>query len=158
MNTKGEACLLIELVVSSLVVIGPFSNRPQEDLFREFPLKFLVVSLIADCQLASLDVLILDVVDIEVLLALVRVDWVQLEEVLPTNSTPKPVQASQQHQHHSCGKYRNNISTPIALQITNTHLITLSDRHSHTLYLVGWRREKSGSCCRNAEQARWTAT
>lgn len=85
MNTKREACLLIELVVSSLVIIGPFSNRSQEDLFREFLLKLLVASLIVDCQLSSLDVLILDVVDIEVLLALIGVDRVQLEEVLPAD-------------------------------------------------------------------------
>lgn len=111
MNTQGEACLLIELVVSSLIIVSPFSNWSQEDLFREFFLKSLVASLIVDYQLSSLDVLILDVVDIEVLLALIRVDRVKLEEVLPTNSTPKSVEPSQQHQHHSCGKYRNNIST-----------------------------------------------
>ena len=86
--------------------------------------------------------LILDVVDIKVLLALVRVDRVQLEEVLPTNSTTESIQPSQQYQHHSCGKYRNNISTPSHSQIPiSTLLHEVTATPTYYICLDGEKRD-----------------
>lgn len=90
MDAQGEASLLIQLVIPSLVVIGLLSDGSKKDLFCEFSLELLVSSFIGDSETSSLDVFVLDVVDVEVLLALVGVDGVQLEEVLTTNSASKP--------------------------------------------------------------------
>lgn len=49
MNAEGETCLFIELIVSSLIIISLFSNRPQENILGEFLFKFLIASLIVDC-------------------------------------------------------------------------------------------------------------
>lgn len=110
MQSQREPSLLIEFIIPLLLVIIPLKHRPEVYIIFDLLLEPRVALLVTDGQLAGLDMLVLNIVDIEVLLAEVRVDGVELEEVLATDGLASETKEAgmQQSKHHLVVVNNNN--------------------------------------------------
>lgn len=93
MDADGEASLLVDLLLVRLELV-PVSDCLEVDVVGEFLLELHVPLLVFDGQGAGWDMSVVDVIDVEIFLACVGVDRVQLEKVLPSRRSSKPLPAA----------------------------------------------------------------
>jgi hypothetical protein len=81
-QANGEATVLIDLCISGLLLDLFEAVLPEEELFTNEQLEFLLSLLHGHVLVEDCHSLALDIVDIKVLLTIVGVDRIQLKEVL----------------------------------------------------------------------------